>query len=310
MDAHLRDLRYFVAVAEELSFTRAAERLFVSQPALSKQIKQLEDQLRVKLFDRDRRSVTLTAPGQALLTAAREMVRSWDETQRAVSDAAAAQAALLTVGLSTSLGRGLLPPLRARFAERRPNWRLRIRQINWDDATAGLASGDVDVAFVWLPIPNQDALNTRVVAREPRWVAFRDDHRLAACEEVDFTELLDEPFLALPDSAGTLRDFWLALDHRGGHPVRIGATVSNADETFTAVEEGSGIVLLSSGNAAVYRRPGVHSIPVTGLSPSELALAWRPDDHRTVIRDFIDALRTPPPAPYGEPVSVDPTPAR
>ncbi|MCO6011248.1 LysR family transcriptional regulator [Actinoallomurus purpureus] len=298
MDAHLRDLRYFVAIAEELSFTRAAERLFVSQPALSKQIKQLEDQLRVKLFQRDRRSVTLTEPGQALLTAARELIRSWDEAQRTVSDAAAAQAALLTVGLSTSLGRGLLPTLRQRFAERRPNWRLRMRQVNWDDASVGLANGDVDVAFVWLPIPNQDAFNTKVVAREPRWVAFRGDHRLAACEEVDFTELLDEPFLALPDSAGTLRDYWLALDHRGGRPPRIGATVSNADETFTAIEEGSGIVLLASGNAAIYRRPGVHAIPVTGLSPSELALAWRPDDHRTVIRDFIDALLTPPPAPH------------
>src|SRR5688500_14239552 len=135
MDVHLRDLRYFVATAEELGFTRAAERLFVSQPALSKQIRQLEKHLRVRLFDRDKRSVTLTGPGTALLPAAREMLRAWDEAQRAVGDAAAADASVLTVGLSTSVGRGLLQRARTRFAERRPTWTLKLRQVNWDDAT-------------------------------------------------------------------------------------------------------------------------------------------------------------------------------
>lgn len=292
MDAHLRDLRYFVATAEELNFTRVAERLFVSQPALSKQIRHLEDGLRARLFDRDRRTVALTAAGQALLPAARELISSWDEAQRAVSDAVAAETAVLTVGLSTSIGRGLLQRGRALFAERRPTWRLQFRQINWDDATAGLTDGQVDVALVWLPIPNQEAFTVRVVATEPRWVALRDDHPLAKRSEVAFGELLDEPFLALPPSAGPLRDYWLALNQRGGREARIGATVSNAEETFAAVEEGSGIVLLAAGNAAIYQRPGITAIPVTGLTSSELAVAWRPDDHRNAIRDFIEALST------------------
>ncbi|WP_192758400.1 LysR family transcriptional regulator [Actinomadura algeriensis] len=294
MDSHLRDLRYFVAVAEELNFTRAAERLFVSQPALSKQIRRLEDDLRVRLFDRDKRAVTLTAPGTALLPAARDMLGRWDQAQREVADAAAAEASVLTVGLSTSVGRGLLGAVRDRFAERRPGWRLRMRQINWEDASAGLASGDVDVAFVWLPIPAQDSFHLRVVAAEERWVAFREDHPLAGRAEVDFAELLDEPFLVLPHSAGPLRDHWLGTSHRAGRPARIGATVANADETFTAIEEGSGIVLLAAGNAAIYRRPGVRAIPVTGLPPSELAAAWRRGDERTAVRDFVDALPTVP----------------
>ncbi|QXJ22504.1 LysR family transcriptional regulator [Actinomadura graeca] len=290
MDAHLRDLRYFVAIAEELSFTRAAERLFVSQPALSKQLKQLEEQLRVRLLDRDRRTVALTAAGSALLPAARDMLTAWDAAQRAVSDAAAAAASTLTVGLSTSVGRGLLADVRARFAERRPAWDIRLRQVDWGDPTAGLAEGEVDIAFVWLPIPRQEAFNVQVVAEEPRWVAVRDDHPLAGRETVAFKELLDEPFLALPGSAGPLRDFWLALDERGGHPVRVGATVANSDETFTAIEDGSGVVLLASGNAAIYRRPGIATIPVTGLSPSRLAVAWRADDHRTAMRDLLCTL--------------------
>ncbi|RKN35156.1 LysR family transcriptional regulator [Streptomyces hoynatensis] len=290
MDVHLRDLRYFVTTAEELSFTRAAERLFISQPALSKQVRQLETQLRVRLFERDRRSVALTAPGAALLPLARELLRSWDEAQRSVGDAAATEAAVLTLGLSTSVGRGLLTAVRERFAERRPTWRLRMRQVNWEDASAGLAAGEVDAAFVWLPLPEQASFTLRVVAREQRWVAFREDHWLADRTEVDFAELLDEPFLALPGSAGPLRDHWLGQDARGGRPPIVADTVSNADETFTAVEEGTGIVLLAAGNAAIYRRPGTRAIPVTGLSPSELALAWRPDDHRPVLRDLAAAL--------------------
>ncbi|MDT3399524.1 LysR substrate-binding domain-containing protein [Streptomyces sp. B1866] len=290
MDAHLRDLRYFVATAEELNFTQAAERLFVSQPALSKQIRQLEEQLRVRLFNRDRRAVTLTAPGETLLRSARELIRVWDEAQRAVSDAAAAESAVLTVGVSTSVGRGLLPAARARFAERRPGWRIRVRQVDWEDATAGLAGGDVDVALIWLPVPRQETWSVRVVATEPRWVMLPAGHRLADRGEVPFTELLDEPFLALPESAGPLRDHWLAVAERSGRPVRVGGVVSNADETFEAVAEGSGVVLLAAGNAAIYQRPGIVARPVVGLSPAELAVAWRPGDHRSAVRDFVEAL--------------------
>ncbi|MFI9555113.1 LysR family transcriptional regulator [Nonomuraea endophytica] len=283
-------MRYFVAVAEELSFTRAAERLFIAQPTLSKQIRQLEDLMRVRLFDRNRRAVRLTAPGEALLPVARELLQRWDEAQRAVGDAAAAETARLTVGMSTSVGRGFLSAIRERFTTRRPSCELRFRQVNWTDATAGLAEGEVDVAFVWLPIPGQDDLNIRVVAREPRWVAFRQEHRLAGRDEVDFAELLDDAFLALPESAGPLRDYWLATDERGGRPPVVCATVTNAEETFAALESSNAVVLLAAGNAEIYQRPGIRTIPVTGLSPCELALAWRPGDHRTAIRDLIDAL--------------------
>lgn len=283
-----------MAVAEELSFTRAAERLFISQPALSKQIRQLEELMRVRLFDRDRRTVRLTAPGEALLPAARRLLQQWDEAQQAVDAAVAAEASRLTVGMSTSVGRGLLGTLRERFTERRPACDLRLRQVNWTDPTAGLAEGEVDVAFVWLPFPGQDDLNIRVVAREPRWVAFRHDHWLAGRDEVAFAELLEENFLALPESAGPLRDHWLATDERGGRSPVVCTTVTNAEETFAALESGDTIVLLAAGNAEIYRRPGIMTIPVTGLSPSVLALAWRPGDHRSTIRDLVEALSPEP----------------
>lgn len=290
MDAHLRDLKYFVAVADELSFQRAAERLFVSQSLLSKQIRQLEVDLRTQLFERAWREVRLTSAGRTLLVAARQMISLWDEAQRAVASATAEEAAVLTIGLQTSVGRGLLQRAREVFETRRPQWDLRFRHVNWEDATVGLANRQVDVAFLWLPMPNQERFAVREVSREARWVALPASHRLAQCPQIDFKELLDEPFVALPAGAGPLRDFWLALDERGGHPARIGATSVNADAALAAVENGSGVVLLAEGNADLYRRPGVVTRPVLGLAPSTLAIAWRKDDHRGVIADFTQAL--------------------
>jgi len=121
VDVHGRDLRYFLAVAEELHFTRAAERLFISQPALSKQVRALEGQLGTPLFVRDRQGVSLTAAGTALVPYARRVLGAWDEAWAAVEEAKAAQRGTLVVGMSTSPGRGgLLPAIRSRFTAAHP----------------------------------------------------------------------------------------------------------------------------------------------------------------------------------------------
>ena len=256
MDVHLRDLRYFVAVAEELHFTRAAERLFIWQPALSKQIAQLERQLRVQLLVRDRRSVALTAAGEALVARAAELLAAWDATQHEVAEAAALAEAVLVVGFSTSVGGNILPPVTARFRERRPGWRLQLRQVDWSDPTARVADHTSDVAYVWLPVPDADTYAMLVVATEDRHVALPSDHRLAGSELVKFDALVDEPFLALPASAGLVRDYWLGVDQRAGRPATIAGEVATPDETFEAVANGMGIALLSAGNAAIYPAGG------------------------------------------------------
>src|ERR1035438_10432259 len=208
MDVHGRDLRYFVAVAEELHFTRAAERLFISQPALSKQVRMLERQLGAPLFERDPQGVKLTPVGAALLPHARQVLAAWDAAWESVERARNEQRATLEVGMSTSPGRGgLLPAIRSRFTAAHPEARLHLHQVSWDDATAGLADGTADVAFVWLPVPDPGRYTWIVVAEEPRLVAMPLTHPLAAREVIDFADLLDQPFLALPKSAGPLRDY-------------------------------------------------------------------------------------------------------
>ncbi|NUS91446.1 MAG: LysR family transcriptional regulator, partial [Nocardia sp.] len=131
-----------------------------------------------------------------------------------------------------------------------------------------------------------------VVAREPRVVALPDSHVLAGRAQVDFTDLLDEPFLALPESARALRDYFLAVDERGGRPPIIGGEISSTEETYESVRAGDGVVLLAAGNAPLIAHEGVVVRPVRGVSPSELALAWRRDDIRPLVRGYVAACRT------------------
>ena len=284
MDARILDLRYFVALAEELSFTRAAsERLFVSQPALSKQIRQLEKSLRASLFDRDRRAVRLTAAGEALLPRARAIIAEWDEARRVVVEVAGTT---LTVGFQTRIGRGLIPSVTSRMGEVLPDWRLHFRQVAWSDPTVGLGGDEVDVAIAWLPVPERGGLAWRVVSTEERWVALPVEHRLTALPEVPFDELADEPFIALPVAAGELREFWLAEAHRR-RPARVVAEAATADETFEAVASGLGVALLAEGNVA--QREDVTYRPVVGLPPSELAVVWRAADQREAVRVFVES---------------------
>ncbi|MEV4106563.1 LysR family transcriptional regulator [Nonomuraea sp. NPDC049695] len=282
----MRELRYFVAVAEELNVTRAAERLFVSQPALSKQLRVLERQLGFPLFERVHGGVELTRQGEALLPTARELLERW--AAGAESARAAAPAGTLVIGMQTAVGRGLQQAALRRFWAAMPGWEVSLRLVGWDDPSGGLADGSSDVAFIWLPVPT--GLETYVLATEGRGVAMPADHPLAELPEIPFGALRDEPFIALPPAAGPLRDFWLGLDARDDEPL-IGVTANTPEEVFEAVTSGLGVVLVAEGNATLYNRPGLVYRPVTGLPPGELAIAWREGDRSPQVAAFINALR-------------------
>ncbi len=128
-------------------------------------------------------------------------------------------------------------------------------------------------------------------ARRPAGLSKPLTHPLAGREVIDFAELLDEPFLALPESAGPLRDYWLALDARDGRPPRIGAEIAGTGETYEALVDGQGICLLAAGNVPLIALEGVITRPVRGISPSQLALAWRAGDHRPLVLDYARAGR-------------------
>ena len=221
---------------------------------------------------------------------ARSLLQDWDDGVAVVSDAAAQDARVLRVGTLTSIGRALYPAITDQFAKRQPGWQVELHTYGWGDPTAGLRDRAADAAFVWLPI-DAAGIETEVLATERRFVAISARHPLADRQAIEFSEIINEPVAALPASAGSQRDFWLAVDARAGQPPRVAAEVSSTDEKFEIVSSGAAITLLAEGNADIYSREGIVCIPVSGLEPARLAIAWRRSDRRPPVRDFVQACR-------------------
>ncbi|MEU2714339.1 LysR family transcriptional regulator [Streptomyces sp. NPDC007205] len=288
MDVDTRLLRSFLAVAEDGSLTRAAERVFVSQPALTKQIRQLETQLGVRLFDRSRTGMALTDAGRELARRTPEVLAAWDDALHATKATGRRSARILRVGFIASAANEATQEIVAEFARRRPGWRAELRQASWANPSAGLADGEVDAALVRLPFPGQAALRVEVLFSEARWVALPSGHPLAGRAEIAFRELWDEPFVAAPEETGAWRDHWLAADEREGRPVRVGAVTEQPDDWLSAIANGYGIALAPESAVRFYSRPGVVYRPVTGVSPTRVGVAWAPaDDRNPVVRDFV-----------------------
>jgi DNA-binding transcriptional LysR family regulator len=292
MDIDTRVLRYFVAVAEEGNLTRAAQRLFVSQPALTRQIKRFESQLGVRLFVRSRAGMALTDAGRSLAEQAPTLLAGWDQTLREIRTTASREARVLRVGSIASAANEATQQIVAAFADRRPGWRVDMRQAAWSEPTAGLLDGDVDVALLRLPFPAQDAFRVEPLFTESRWVALPATHPYAGRDQISFEELWDEPFVAAPVTTGWWRDYWLATDERDGHPPRIGAVTEHPDDWLSAIANGYGIALAPESATRYYARPGVVYRPVTGVSPTHVGVAWPPAaDTDPVIQDFIRCCR-------------------
>ncbi|MEW2521553.1 LysR family transcriptional regulator [Actinacidiphila alni] len=288
MDLDTRLLRYFVAVAEEGTLTRAAERLYVSQPALTKQIRQLERLLGVRLFTRSRTGMTPTEAGRLLAARAPGLLADLDGLLREARSVERRGARVLRVGFLASAANEATPHIITEFGRRRPGWRVEMRQAPWSNPSAGLADGDVDVALVRLPFPGQEALRITPLFSEPRWIALPAGHRLADRAEIAFREVWDEPFVAAVPEAGAWRDEWLAAAERDGRPVRVGAVTDLPDDWLSAIANGSGIALAPASAARFYARPGIVYRPVSGVSGSEVAVARSPaDDGNAVVRDFV-----------------------
>lgn len=293
MDIDTRLLRSFTAVAEEGNLTRAAERLFVAQPTLTKQIRQLETLLGASLFTRSRAGMRLTEAGRALAGEAAGVLSHWDRAVRETQGAAGREARVLRVGFVASAANESTQTILAEFARRRPDWQVALRHTDWTDPSAGLADGVVDAALVRVPFPGDDAFRVEVLFTEPRWVALWDAHPLAALDEVPFDRLRDEPFVAAPPETGRWRDFWVGDDTDDGRTARIGAVARNTDEWLAAIAGGHGVSLTPAASARFYPRPGVTYRPVTGLSPSHVGVAWPPSSATgPALQDFVRSCLT------------------
>ena len=190
----LRRLRYFVAVAEELSFNRAAQRLHISQPPLSNQIKQLEEELGVQLFKRSNRGVRLTEAGELLLEEARRIFIQLEQTARLVERVGSGKVGRLSLGFVPSATNEVLPRLLYEFRRRFPDVELFLHEMMPDQVVQRLHSRQIDVGFFYLPF-DDSSLHITPVSREPLVVALPETHSLAKEPEIDLRTLEREPFI-------------------------------------------------------------------------------------------------------------------
>lgn len=287
----LRLLRYFVAVAEELHFGRAATRLRISQPSLSVQIRKLEHQLGAQLLERTSRHVTLTPAGVVLLEEAARLLTSADRLAAVTRDAAYNGGnGSLIVGFQGNAAAELTPKILAAFQTRFPRVQVQMRSHDFADPYVGLASGSTDVAFVRPPILLQDWLSVETLFVEPRVLVTSTDRHLAERSRVSVEDVLDEPFVGRR-APEYWRDFWLAVDSRGPHTVRLGAEVGGVDECFEAILANRGVAFTQASTQRFYDRPGLSFIPVDDLPPSPLAIAWRNDMDARPVQQFVETAR-------------------
>lgn len=284
----LRLLAYFVAVAEELHFGRAALRLHITQPSLSVQIRKLEQTLKTPLLVRSSRHVSLTPAGEVLLDGSRKLLAEAERIALLTQDVGHFGAQRhLVVGFQSNAAAELTPQIINAFREMHPLVEIEMRSHDFTDPSAGLANGSVDVAFVRPPMPEGEWLVTRTLFEEPRMLVVSERSPLAHADEFHIEELVNEPFVARK-STEEWRDFWLAVDSRGGMPVNLGAEVSTVDECFEAIQSERGIAFTQASTQRFYGRPGLAFIPVVDIPGTALAVSWRKDVDSPLIRDFIN----------------------
>src|SRR5262249_28259377 len=180
-----------------------------------------ERRLGFPLFERDRRTVALSGAGELLLTPVRELLAVWDKALAEATRRAREAERVVRVGFHTSVAGDLYRNAVTIFSAPQPGRTVGLRLHPWSDATAGLLGDSSDVAFLWLPVPNRNLLACETLRTEPRHVALWRGHPLAARKELSIEDLLDEPFVALPPSAGELRDYWLAVGDPGRPPLPV-----------------------------------------------------------------------------------------
>lgn len=289
MDLNTRKLRYFVAVAEELHFGRAATKLFIAQQALSKQIHELEEQLGVRLLDRTSRRVALTSAGEAFLSAAHAALATIEAGIDAAQRAASATTGTLKLGYIVGGALELTEPILREMATRYPEIELELREFDLRDVSAGLNDGSSDIAFVRPPIAGPFELDPLLT--EPRVVVLPSSHPLAERLGVEVDELLDLPMATGTTDDATWVGFWCLEHHRNGRPAPIVARTGIYTELLMLVATNRACIISGASAARLIPFHGVRMVPITDIPGSVVAVARPRGEPTPLLARFLEVVR-------------------
>lgn len=290
-----RQLRYFIAVAEELSFTRAAQRLHLSQPPLSQQIQSLERDLGVRLFERSKRHVVLTGPGELFLEQARQILQQAEDARRQVGEAAAGFSGHLRLAYTVSVSfHPALPQTLLRFGLKAPNVHLLLDEMYTEPQFSALRAGQIDVGFVRdEPAHGDDAkaLRLEVIDREPLLLALPSGHPLATRRQLRLGEVGNQPFVTQPrEQAAALYDRLVQLAAKADFHPQIRQHAQQLTGLLALVAAGIGLALVPATMRAV-RLAGVSYVPLHDPDACLLlAVASRANDPSPVLAQFLSTV--------------------
>ena len=295
----IRWLEAFVAVAEELHFGRAANRLQMAQSPLSQTIRRLERELGVALFDRSTRSVALTPAGEALLPHAHRVFEELELGRQATRAVSGVVYGTVRIGFSGALNHRTLPPLTRAVRQRYPEVALKlVGRVMTRDGVAQIEQGALDLAFVSLPLDPSPLVRTRLVGREPLGVVLPVDHPLAGESAIDLAGLAGDGFITTPAALGSgLQETGLRACVDAGFRPRVVQEITDPFMILTLVAAGVGVALMSAEVAEITPSGAVYR-PLRG-APTYLnnAIAWSADNPSVVLKAVLavadEVLPTP-----------------
>ncbi|KYP80657.1 hypothetical protein AYW79_10250 [Ferroacidibacillus organovorans] len=291
MRMEFRHLEYFIAVAEELNFGRAAQRLQMTQPPLSQQIQQLERELGTALFIRTQRRVELSPAGRAFLPEARSLLKHAERAKRLANDVGAGRVGRIAVGFVGSATYDILPLTIREYRAAYPEVYVHLRELPTPSQVESLLKGEIDVGFIRPPIASHD-LRVETLYRDRAVLAVPKMHPSSHRAVMRLSDLGGESWVLLARSTWSgFYDEILAKCSDAGFDPNIELTAAEFQTVLGVVAAGLGISIVPS-SAAIFKREDVVFIPLEGEVPTiEMSIAWRAADDSAQIRQFLDVTR-------------------